>query len=193
MAGKWKEAFLTDNPIYLELGCGKGVFTAKLARQNPDINLIAIELITEMLLVTKRNIEKEYLEYEKEIDNVLITTYNVEQILNIMNEADTVDRIYINFCNPWPRAGHKKRRLTHTRQLEKYKVFLNKGAQIHFKTDDDDLFFESIKYFEESGFEIIYKTLDLYSDDNVDNIVTEHELKFTRQGIKIKKLIALLT
>ena len=107
-----------------------------------------------MLGLAKRNVEKEYLDAKREIDNVLLTAYEIEIIQNILNENDTVDRIYINFCNPWPKARHNKKRLTYPKQLEKYKVFLKPGGEIYFKTDDDNLFRASIRYFEESGFEI---------------------------------------
>lgn len=186
--GNWNKAFKKEQPMYLELGCGKGLFTSKFAKENPNINLIAIDLISEMLLSTKRNVEQEF------SSNILIASYNIEQILDIFNENDKIDRIYINFCNPWPKAGHKKRRLTHTRQLEKYKVFLSGNGEIHLKTDDDNLFNESIKYFEEAGFKIIYKTYDLHSEQEIqDNYKTEHEIMFIEKGIKIKKLIARLS
>ena len=98
----------------------------------------------------------------------------------------------INFCNPWPKGKHRKKRLTHTRQLEKYKQFLQKNGEIYFKTDDDDLFESSIHYFKESGFEIEKVTKDLHSEDIFDgrNIETEHEKMFSEQGVKIKALIA---
>ena len=100
-------------------------------------------------------------------------------------------RIYINFCNPWPRGKHHKKRLTHTRQLEKYKEFMVDNGEIYFKTDDDDLFNSSLKYFEESGFEIVSKTYDLHQEPIFEkNIETEHEKMFSEQGIKIKALIA---
>ena len=111
-------------------------------------------------------------------------------INDIFSEEDVVDRIYINFCNPWPKERHKKRRLTHTRQLENYKNFLAEDGEIYFKTDDDELFDESIEYFKESGFNIDYITYDLHKSDFVGNVRTEHENMFSEQGIKIKFLIA---
>lgn len=143
--------------------------------------------------LAKRNIEKEYLNTKKEIDNVLLTAYEIEIIQNILNENDEVDRIYINFCNPWPKPRHNKKRLTHTKQLEKYKIFLKPQGEIYFKTDDDALFSASIKYFEETGFEIISKTYDLHKEPIWENnIETEHEKMFEEQGIKTKALIAKL-
>ena len=109
----------------------------------------------------------------------------------ILGEKDNINRIYINFCNPWPKGKHRKKRLTHTRQLEKYKTFLSQNGEIYFKTDDDDLFNSSLGYFEEAGFEILNKTYDLHAEPIwKNNIETEHEKMFSEQGIKIKALIA---
>lgn len=146
-----------------------------------------------MLGLAKRNIEKEYLEAKKEIDNVLLTAYEIEIIQNILNEKDKVDRIYINFCNPWPKPRHNKKRLTYPKQLEKYKIFLKKGGEIYFKTDDENLFNSSVRYFEQEGFEIISKTYDLHNEPIWEkNIKTEHEKMFEEQGITTKALIAKL-
>lgn len=189
--GKWKEVFNNDNPIHLELGCGKGSFMANLAVKNPDINYIAIDVVDAMLGLAKRNIEEKYKEENKEINNVVLTRFDIERILLIMNENDNVERIYINFCNPWPRGKHRKKRLTHIRQLEKYREFLKDGGEIYFKTDDDGLFIDSLSYLENSGFKIIKKTYDLENEKNFwDNIQTEHEKMFMDQGIKIKAVIA---
>lgn len=175
-------------------GCGKGSFIAKLASKNQDINYLAIDIKSEVLGLAKRNIEKEYLEAKREIDNVLITAYEIEIIQNILNEKDTVDRIYINFCNPWPKPRHNKKRLTHTKQLEKYKTFLKPEGEIYFKTDDENLFNASIKYFEQEGFEIVSKTYNLHKEPIwKDNIETEHEKMFEEQGITTKALIAKFT
>ena len=189
--GKWQDAFKRKQPIHLELGCGKGSFIAKLASQNQNINYMAIDLISQMLGLAKRNIEEEYKAIDREVDNVLIMSHEIEIIQNMMNENDIVDRIYINFCNPWPKPRHNKKRLTHTRQLENYKKFLKDDGEIYFKTDDDNLFRASIKYFEEAGFGIEKLTYDLHSEQIWENnIETEHEKMFTKQGIKIKALIA---
>ena len=144
-----------------------------------------------MLGLAKRNIEQIYKEKNIETDNIRITRFDIERILLILDKEDEVDRIYINFCNPWPRGKHHKKRLTHTRQLEKYKEFLKENGEIYFKTDDDDLFESSLRYFDEAGFKIIKSTKDLHSElDFWDNIETEHEKMFSEQGIKIKALIA---
>ncbi|MCI8485926.1 MAG: tRNA (guanosine(46)-N7)-methyltransferase TrmB [Clostridia bacterium] len=189
--GKWKDVFKNDNPIHLELGCGKGSFMANLAVKNQNINYIAIDVVDAMLGLAKRNIEEKYKEQKIEVNNVFITRFDIERILLIMNEHDNIDRIYINFCNPWPRGKHRKKRLTHTRQLEKYKTFLKENGQIYFKTDDDGLFRDSLGYFEECGFKIIKKTYDLENEESFwENIQTEHEKMFMEQEIKIKAVIA---
>lgn len=190
--GKWRHEFKNSNQsLHLELGCGKGFFIANLANKHQDINYIAIDLVDAMLGLAKRNIEQIYKENNLETDNIRITRFDIERVMLILEEKDQVDRIYINFCNPWPRGKHHKKRLTHTRQLEKYKTFLKQDGEIYFKTDDDDLFNASLTYFEETGFEIVKKTYDLHSEkDFWENIETEHEKMFSEQGIKIKALIA---
>ena len=191
--GEWRNQFKgPEKPLHLELGCGKGGFISKIAVQNPNINYIAIDLVDAMLGLAKRKIEEEYKNLKRETDNVLITRFDIERILLILDKKDAVDRIYINFCNPWPKGKHRKKRLTHTRQLEKYKEFLKPGGEVHFKTDDDELFEASLTYFEETGFEIIKKTYDLHSEDCSENVRTEHEEMFSKEGIKIKALIARL-
>lgn len=191
--GKWQEVFNNQKPLYLELGCGKGGFASQFGINNLDKNLIAVDTVAAMLGLAKRKIEKEYLEHNQEINNICIVSYNVERISEIFNENDKIERIYINFCNPWPRGKHKKRRLTHTRQLEQYKKFLVPEGEIFFKTDDDELFDESLEYFEETGFKILEITRDLHNyEGNIlkENIVTEHEKMFSDEGIKIKFLRA---
>lgn len=191
--GKWRENFKEkDNPLHLELGCGKGRFISQMSVMHPNINYIAIDLVDAMLGLTKRNIESAYQEANKEVDNVLITRFDIDRISLILDKSDAIDRIYINFCNPWPKGKHRKKRLTHSRQLEKYKQFLKEDGEIYFKTDDDDLFESSLTYFEESGFEIVSKTYDLHNEDCPENVRTEHEDMFSEQGIKIKALIAKL-
>ena len=189
--GKWKELFHNNHPIFLELGCGKGGFISQLAVYNPDINYIAIDLVDAMLGLAKRNVEEEYKIATREVDNIYLTRYDIERINNVFEKKDNIERIYINFCNPWPRGKHHKKRLTHPRQLEKYKEFLAEGAKIFFKTDDDGLFSDSVRYFEESGFTIEKQTYDLEAEPNFwENIETEHEKMFKDEGIKIKALIA---
>ena len=192
LKGKWLKEFKNQsNPIHIELGCGKGQFISQIGIQNPEINYIAIDLVDAMLGLAKRNVEQIYQENNRIIDNILLTRFDIERINLILGKEDNIKRIYINFCNPWPKGKHRKKRLTHTRQLEKYKGFLADNGEIYFKTDDDDLFLGSLTYFKEAGFEIIKETKDLHLNPIWDNnIITEHEKMFSEQGIKIKALIA---
>ena len=189
--GKWHSKFKNRQPLHIELGCGKGTFIANLALLNQNINYIAVDLVDAMLGQAKRNIEAKYKEANIEPENIIITRHDIERISLFMSKDDVVDRIYINFCNPWPKPKHKKKRLTHTKQLMLYREFLKDDGEIFFKTDDDGLFNESLKYFEEAGFEIAQKTYDLHKENIFENnIETEHEKMFTEEGKKIKALIA---
>ena len=192
-AGKWKQAFKKEQPLYLEIGCGKCGFAGQFALRHPDKNIIALDIKVDMLGVGRRTVVRLFEESGKtadDIDNLLLVKYNVEQLDQIIKPEDEIEGLFINFCNPWPRLKHKKRRLTYYKKLEMYKSFLKPGAEIRFKTDDDELFEESIGYFEQSGYEITYITRDLHNSDVTDNIVTEHEKMFSDEGINIKFLIA---
>lgn len=187
--GRWSEIFNNGNPINIELGCGKGNFISELAHNNQNINYIAIDLIDAMLGLTKRNIEKVY--RDEDIKNLRITRFDIERISLILDEKDKIEKIYINFCNPWPKPKHRKKRLTYTKQLQQYKTFLIDGGEVLFKTDDYNLYKDSLKYFEETGFIVENKTEDLHNEHIFENnIITEHEKMFSDQGIKIKALIA---
>lgn len=188
----WKNHFKNpDLPLMLELGCGKGQFISQLALEHQNINYIAIDLVDAMLGLAKRNVETAYKNANLEPTNVILTRFDIERIDLILGKQDKIERIYINFCNPWPKGKHRKKRLTHTRKLEKYKVFLQKGGEIYFKTDDDDLFNSSLNYFKEAGFTISKMTYDLQKEPIFEeNIETEHEKMFMEQGINIKALIA---
>ena len=190
--GHWHERFAhPERPLYLELGCGKGGFLSRLACRNPEINYLGIDITDKVLILAKRNIEKVYAEAGRPVDNVQIMSLDIERILNAFDERDTIDRIYINFCNPWnKKLAHKKHRLTHTRQLALYRHLLVEDGEVWFKTDDEDLFNASLEYFPEAGFEITWMTRDLHADEPEWNIRTEHEAMFTEQGIKTKALIA---
>ncbi|HBW12799.1 MAG TPA: tRNA (guanosine(46)-N7)-methyltransferase TrmB [Proteiniclasticum sp.] len=177
--GKWKEIFGNDHPIHVELGCGKGQFISTLAKENPDINYIAIDLKDEVLVFVLRKIN------ELGLTNVRIIPMFIERIDEIFTENE-VSKLYINFCNPWPKASHNKRRLTHPRFLKKYKGFIRPGTEVWFKTDDDDLFAASLDYFNEEGFREMYRTFDLEESGFSENIKTEYEEKFSSFGVKIK-------
>ena len=188
--GKWQEKFSKKQPLYIELGCGKGLFISSLASKHKDINYIAVDMIEAMLGLSKRNIEQAY-NFENP-ENLFLIRANVERLLDVFEQKDLVERIYINFCNPWPKKKHNKKRLTHPRQLVQYKELLTDDGKIYFKTDSDELFEASLEYFEEAGFEVVSKTYDLHNELIFEeNIVTEHEKMFSEEGIKIKALIAI--
>ncbi|MBQ1898002.1 MAG: tRNA (guanosine(46)-N7)-methyltransferase TrmB [Ruminococcus sp.] len=192
--GRWKEFFGNDKPIELEIGCGKCTFIAEKALKNPDTNYIAVDIKSDMLGVGRRNVERIFAEAGKSSpDNVALVRCNVEMIDKAFSAQDGISVMYINFCNPWPRLKHQKRRLTYPRKLNMYRDFLTKDAVIYFKTDDDELFEDSVGYFEESHYHIRYITRDLHNSDITGNIVTEHEQMFTDEGIPIKYLEATLS
>ncbi len=191
MRGTWKSAFADPSlPLEVELGCGKGVSTAQQALNEKGANLVAIDINSSVLGVCKRNVEAAF-EGKRAVDNLMLMNYEIELIDQVFAPEDAVSRIYINFPNPWTqRHRQEKHRLTHTRQLIKYRDFLVDGGEICFKTDNDELFEASLTYFPASGYEIVEKTLDLHREGTRPNYVSEHEQLFASQGVKIKALVA---
>ena len=163
---------------------------AGLAVKHPEINYMAVDIKSEVLAVGRRLIAAAYEEAGREVDNLMLMAQDIARIDQMMAPEDIVDRIYINFCNPWPKPAHWKRRLTHTRQLQQYKTFLRAGGELHFKTDDLPLYRATQGYLQESGFSLIYQTENLHRSGYEGNIQTEHERMFAAQGIPIKFLIA---
>jgi tRNA (guanine-N7-)-methyltransferase len=190
LKGHWRECFTyPDRLLYAELGCGKGAFMSEAALRFSDINWIACDIKSEMLAYTRRKTEKLFSEHDCAVDNLRLLTLNIEKTDTVFSENE-LDRIYINFCPPWKREREYKHRLTHPNQLYQYAKILKPGAEVHFKTDDDKLFEDSVSYFTESGFTLTRIEYDLANSDITDNIVTEHEAMFTAEGKKIKFLIA---
>ena len=181
-AGTWGERFKKQQPIHLDLGCGKCTFLAKLAHREKDVNFIGIDISEDILGVARRNIEAEF--GEEPVENVNLLSYNIEKLDTLFAPDEKAARIYVNFCNPWQKAGDHKRRLTHTRQLNTYKKVLAPGGELWFKTDNTDLYLATQRYLAEAGFEILCKTDDLHSEDAPANIQSEHEVMFTAEGIK---------
>ena len=186
--GQWRAQFECDQPLYLELGCGKGVSTAVMIHDNPQINYVAMDITCNVLGDTRRNIAAAF--GDAPVKNAIIARYDISYIEKVFAPEDRVERIYINFCNPWTkRPKYAKRRLTHPRQLMQYRTFLVDGGEIWFKTDDVPLFTESLPYFEACGFEMRYLTNDLHASGFSPNYVSEHEQKFTALGVPIKFVI----
>ncbi len=184
----WDEVFGNGRPIWLELGCGKGGFASQAVVHWPEVNFIAIDIKNEMLVLAKRKIEAALQEHNMTAEQVRVMIFNISHMEEAFGANDRIDRIFINFCNPWPKGKHKKRRLTHPRQLVQYKPFLK--GELWFKTDDDALFEETLEYLEECGFEVTYLTRDLHGSGFAENLETEHERMFTEEGKNIKFLIA---
>lgn len=176
--GMWSTKFKNNNPIHVEFGTGRGKFITTLAKQNPNINYIAMEVKEEVLL---KAVEKAV---DNKLDNILFVWGDVNHILDYFSEGE-LDRVYVNFCDPWPKKRWSKRRLTHTGFLEKYKTILNKNGEIHFKTDNEKLFEFSLNEFAESDLKLKNISLDLASSDFEGNVTTEYEDKFMSFGMKI--------
>ncbi|MGC7871362.1 tRNA (guanosine(46)-N7)-methyltransferase TrmB [Desulfosporosinus sp. SYSU MS00001] len=177
--GTWKELFGSDRPIHLELGCGRGRFINELAKMNSHINYLAIDVYDELLVYVLRKAN------ESRLDNLKVISINAQNLGDIFAQ-DEIEKLYINFCNPWPNKRHHKRRLTHPNFLGLYQTFLKSGSEIWFKTDSEFLFTDSLEYFAAAGFKELYKTSDLHQSDFQGNVMTEYEEKFCTQGIKIK-------
>jgi tRNA (guanine-N7-)-methyltransferase len=187
--GQWKMEFSNSNPIYLELGCGTGRFISENVVKNPDKNYIGIDLKDEILVYAKRTVEDILYSKDEVIENIRLIPMQIAFIDKIFG-ANEISRIYINFCNPWPKRRQNRQRLTHNIFLEKYKGFLKSSSQIWFKTDDKGLFEDSQEYFKSCGFGIKYQTYDLHNSGFNENITTEYEEKFTSMGMPIMFLIA---
>ena len=184
----WSEVFGNDRPIWLELGCGKGGFASQAVVHWKDVNFVAIDIKNEMLVLAKRKIEAALQENDMTADQVRVMIFNISHMEEAFGPEDSIGRIFINFCNPWPKGKHKKRRLTHPRQLRQYLPFLK--GELWFKTDDDELFEETLEYLDECGFTVTYLTRDLHGSGFTENLETEHERMFAEEGKLIKFLIA---
>ena len=161
-----------DKPLHLEIGCGKGKFICELAKLNPDINYIAFEKNYDVLVLATEKV------LEAGISNVKFAPGDAS-VLNEFNENSKVDRIYINFCDPWKKSKQAKRRLTHENFLNIYKKLLKDGGEVHFKTDNTKLFEFSLNSFSAYGLTMKNITLDLHNSEFEGNIMTEYEKNFS--------------
>ena len=189
LKGRWAGQFPQAQPLHVELGCGKGVSTARMVFENRDVNFVAIDLVRDVLGYARRNIEAAFA--GAPVENAIVAALNIECISQYFDAADAVERIYISFCNPWTqKKKHEKRRLTHPRQLRQYRAFLKDGGEIWFKTDDDTLFDATLPYLQTCGYRVRHLTRDLHASGFAPNYESEHELMYAAQGVPIKFLIA---
>ena len=182
--GHWNEIFGNDHPIRIEIGMGKGRFLMDMARLYPEINFIGIEKYSSVLLRAVQKLE------EEELPNVRLIRMDAEDLENVFAQGE-LDRIYLNFSDPWPKDRHAKRRLESRQFLARYDQILKKDGTIEFKTDNRALFDFALEEVEAAGWTLKEKTFDLHADArlNEGNVMTEYEERFSAQGNPICKYI----
>lgn len=176
--GKWNEAFDQKAPLHIEIGTGKGRFITEMAKANPNINYLGIELQESVVVSALDRL------IEVELPNVKLLNINAAKLQEYFAKND-VDRVYLNFSDPWPKTRHEKRRLTYKSFLKDYEEVLVDQGEIHFKTDNQGLFEYSLRSFSEYGLVLRYISLDLHNSDFEGNIMTEYEQKFSERGNRI--------
>ena len=188
--GTWKETFQNpENPIHIEIGMGKGQFLLTLAKENPSINYIGIERYSSVLLRALERFDND--EEYKDVNNIRFICMDATNLPEVFAVGE-IDKIYLNFSDPWPKERHAKRRLTSRQFLERYDAILKSDGVIEFKTDNRPLFDFSLEEVNESKWHLVEWTYDLHHNEkmNVGNIMTEYEEKFSSEGNPICKLIA---
>lgn len=181
--GKWQEVFGNDKPIHVEVGSGKGRFVTGMAKQNPDINYIGIDIQLSVLSYALDRV------LEESLPNVKLLRVDGSSLTNYFEDAE-IDRLYLNFSDPWPKKKHAKRRLTYKSFLETYQQILPKEGEIHFKTDNRGLFEYSLASFSQYGMTLLEVWLDLHDSDFEGNVMTEYEEKFSKKGQPIYRVEA---
>ena len=186
MAGTWSQVFGNSNPVHIEIGMGKGRFITTLAGMNPDINYVGIEKYSSVLL---RAVEKQD---ELCLHNLRFIRMDAENITSVFGKEE-VDRIYLNFSDPWPKDRHAKRRLTSRQFFARYNEILKSTGRVEFKTDNRPLFDFSVEEVNEAGWNLSVCTYDLHNDEKLmeGNVMTEYEERFSSQGNPICKLVAI--
>ena len=186
MAGTWSQIFGNNNPVHIEIGMGKGRFITTLAGMNPDINYVGIEKYSSVLL---RAVEKQD---ELCLPNLRFIRMDAENITSVFGKEE-VDRIYLNFSDPWPKDRHAKRRLTSRQFFARYDEILKSTGRVEFKTDNRPLFDFSVEEVNEAGWKLSVCTYDLHNDEKLveGNVMTEYEERFSSQGNPICKLVAI--
>lgn len=176
LKGKWSEEFKNDRPIYLEIGAGRGDFIKEIAEDKPDINFIALEVNTNAFVLASRKI------LEEDLTNVRGLIADAENLEDIFDKGE-ISKIYLNFSTPWPKRRHHKRRLSHERFLKRYENIIKNGAEIELKTDNEDFFDYSIKYFKDYGLDIL--DIDRNISEEKSLYISEYEKKFRNKNMPI--------
>ena len=190
LKGRWKEVFGNDNPVYIEIGMGKGQFLTEMAARHPDRNYIGIERYSSVLLRAVERLDK--LEADsRALKNIRFICMDAAQIGEVFEKGE-VRGIYLNFSDPWPKKRHARRRLTSREFFARYDQVLAPEGRVEFKTDNQDLFRFSLEEADEAGWRVLMSTWDLHSDPDMNrgNVMTEYEEKFSAKGNPICKLIA---
>lgn len=184
--GKWAEVFTNNHPVWIEVGMGKGRFIMDMARLHPDINFIGIEMYDSVLL---RAVQKRE-QMEEELSNLYFIRMDARNLPEVFAQGE-VDRIFLNFSDPWPKERHAKRRLTSRQFLERYDQILAEDGQVEFKTDNRGLFEFSLQEVEETKWQLLASTFDLHHESEMvrGNVMTEYEEKFSSMGNPIYKMI----
>lgn len=180
--GKWNSLFKNTNPINIEIGMGKGNFIIKMAKKYKDINFIGIEMFDSVIVRSVQKLENE------DIPNLKLIRLDANYIEDIFDKE--INTIYLNFSDPWPKKRHEKRRLTSDVFLKKYDNIFKGKKEIIQKTDNINLFSYSLSSLSLYGYKFDYVTLDLLSENDLDNVLTEYESKFNSKGVRICKLVA---
>ena len=182
--GDIKSVFNDDKPLHMEIGCGKGGFILETARKNPDINFIAVEKNRNVLVLAAEKIKNERL------TNVKFIAGDAN-LLRDFNTNTKCDIIYINFCDPWHKNSYRKRRLTHAQHLALWQKLLKENGEIHFKTDNKNLFEFSLNSFADYDMKLKNITFDLHNSGFIGNVMTEYERLFSEQGQPIYRCEAM--
>ena len=182
--GQGFDAFFPETkPVYLEIGCGKGNFACGMAKKYPDCNFVAMEKVPDVCCIALEKAKASA--DDRACDNLRFFIGNASLLAEGV-PPHSVDGIYLNFSDPWPKAGHAKRRLTHRNFLEIYRKLLKPDSMLKFKTDNVGLFDFSLEEFEAAGLEIVWQTRDLHAtEQNADNVMTEYEKNFSEKGFSI--------
>ena len=186
--GCWRQVFGNSKPIHIEIGMGKGRYLLTMASLHPDVNFVGIERYTSVLL---RAVEKFDTEEFKMLKNIRFVCMDARDVAEVFAHGE-VERIYLNFSDPWPKARHEKRRLTSHEFLERYEQILVPGGTLEFKTDNTELFNFSLEQVKSSSWTLEHYTYDLHHHEimNEGNAMTEYDEKFSARGNPINKLIA---